>query len=533
MCGIIGFYTKQQPTLKHKKLMEEGLLVDVLRGSCGTGVAGVTDDKKVSVYKKALAGPDFIQHDVFSRYGNKFNDYRIHLGHNRAATHGDARDEHAHPFHILPTSTTEDEIVLIHNGTIKNFNSLSPQGFFHQVDSAHIAAGMSAYGELKTLENLDGWFVLVWANVTKGTFNIAKGACRDIGIIQQDDDKGVLFASEFLMLNWLTERNGITTKANFLTPGEYEWWQWDMGDKKTTQFKKTPFKKFVYPTYINHSKRNRHGYDSDDDTLGYGNWPPTNLENKAKKDLEDLGFAIDEIIKFEVKGFVPYGQHNQQHGWVWGEETEYATAIKVKIHSITKTEYDEVFANPLITKSMTARAKSVERYNFQSTGPYILANVDLELAKLRIRTIEEDVKINSKAIDPPKSELCLITLKDGIKKESPAQLPTPANSSVFPHVERSANEEKSVIHLPTSALASIRAISLPGNDLRVPGPRQDYISLKEWHKLVEDGCAQCASPIQPRAFPDISWVGEMGNQALCHICSDELMTYNQSQKAGV
>lgn len=360
MCGIVGFVAAD-PT-KHGRrrmsVLSQGLFVDSLRGMGGTGVACVMKNGDVSVYKRALAGPDYLNSMAWELGTRDAENARIAIGHNRAATIGSIKDKNCHPFHY----STKREVVLVHNGTLNSYYGLT-KGFNHEVDSAYVAYALSeADDPMDVLKKLKGAFVLVWWDKTAGTFNIARNSFRDISYIQ-DKDGDFYFASEHNMLNWLCDRNGIEFAwKNYKSPADDSWCEWKFDDQG--KLGKPVTRKIEYEKErVYYAERGGpwNVYDTD--------------KGKYKDALEEAGFSRDEQVYVELIRFSEYpnsrnGMGHAEAYLVFGSDGlksyGYEDAIEVKIHSITKAEWEKWNGNygnffPVLLTSATATYKYAEK----------------------------------------------------------------------------------------------------------------------------------------------------------------------------
>lgn len=110
MCGIVGYVGDKNAY----PILIKGLHRLEYRGYDSAGVAMITEDKKLNVYKskgKVAALEHFVE--------NKDISGSIGIAHTRWATHGEPNDANAHPHYSQSGS-----IALIHNGIIENYGVL-------------------------------------------------------------------------------------------------------------------------------------------------------------------------------------------------------------------------------------------------------------------------------------------------------------------------------------------------------------------------------------------------------------------------
>lgn len=208
MCGLIGIFGTSL-TNDCGKFMEQGLVVDSLRGMDSTGIIQVEEKGDTWWYKDAVTGTEFINdkvaHDMLAAPHKSI----AYLGHNRAATIGKTTRDNAHPF-------CEGDIVLTHNGTLRYWRGLPGAGKF-SVDSNLVAHLIDKEGAEKAISMLEGAFALVWYNTKEETINFCRNSERPLYFARIDSPSGRwAYASEKLMLEWLLARNKIKIKGDIM-----------------------------------------------------------------------------------------------------------------------------------------------------------------------------------------------------------------------------------------------------------------------------------------------------------------------------
>ncbi len=161
MCGIVGLInrTKQNFTTRDTELLEQLLIVDSLRGKDSVGVFNTYRNNQVEAIKLGSNVFNLLRCHEWAPFKERIQKRaRFVIGHNRAATRGSVTTENAHPF-------AEDNIMLVHNGTLWNHEVLTTKNF--EVDSQAIAHALSQSTPEKVLPSLMGAFALVWYDTTK------------------------------------------------------------------------------------------------------------------------------------------------------------------------------------------------------------------------------------------------------------------------------------------------------------------------------------------------------------------------------
>lgn len=205
MCGIVGFVNGETGLFKDSdRMMYQLLWSDSLRGFDSTGVMVATGDH-YQFYKRGLTAPDYLRTLGYEKIIKpRIEAARVCIGHNRAATKTSVSDENAHPF-----VSNDRKIILVHNGFIENANALLPQGVWVTVDSNAIPLVLEDKGEKPGLELLRGAYALAWYNTGDQTLNLARNAKRTLYFGYVKGKNTMVFGSEWLMLHWIMDRNGI------------------------------------------------------------------------------------------------------------------------------------------------------------------------------------------------------------------------------------------------------------------------------------------------------------------------------------
>ncbi len=210
MCGLYGVLNFDKKGLWNTELstFRDMIIASSVRGTDGTGIiyAGDSDSgickqgKMYGTVKAPINGTNFLESGVFKKHEDNIKNSRFLLGHNRLATRGTQIYHNTHPF-------TEDNIILLHNGTITGIDSF-PDFKKFQVDSQAIAASLASHEDPKdTLEAIDGAAALVWYDINTATVNLWRNYQRSLAIVKSGNT--IFFASEARMLYWLLERNKI------------------------------------------------------------------------------------------------------------------------------------------------------------------------------------------------------------------------------------------------------------------------------------------------------------------------------------
>ena len=217
MCGLVTLISKRGWGFNGKdvKVFEEMLTVDQLRGQDATGAFCVHRNQQVAGVKGAFTPWHLFQTKEWEEFARKADSTgRILVGHNRHGTHGNNKDsKNAHPFR-------EDNIILVHNGTLWNHRKLAQR----DVDSHAVAAAFAEGDYTKVLTEVDGAYVFIWYDMQRKQLSIVRNKERPLYKFENDDL--ILFCSESWMGSGVLRRNGFSV---FMGSDEKE--------RKASQFK--------------------------------------------------------------------------------------------------------------------------------------------------------------------------------------------------------------------------------------------------------------------------------------------------------
>lgn len=199
MCGLVGIIAKNHSGFfaGDRDAFAQMLYADVLRGSDATGVFGVKRNGNLDVLKQAAPAGWFLASKQFQTdFGPKIvQEYQIIIGHNRKATHGDRKDEDAHPFYSEP-------ICLVHNGMISNHKELCKES---TVDSNAVCKAF-AKGDFKdVLKDIEGAYAFIWYNIKDKTLYFIRNDKRPLFIVETNTT--YILVSEKELAEWICKRN--------------------------------------------------------------------------------------------------------------------------------------------------------------------------------------------------------------------------------------------------------------------------------------------------------------------------------------
>ena len=493
MCGIVGVIRglDKKDLYRRKDYFEQAIVVDCFRGMDSTGMMQVpdTDLAICNVFKKAMNPLDFIQLKTYKKLVD-IHDAALLVGHNRFRTIGRVSDNDAHPFKY-------GDITLVHNGTLHNLHRLPTRPTDSFVDSAQVASSLNYVEDpLDILKLLEGSYALVWHDARTQQMHFARNDDRPFfftfgGEWKKEmrkqgkskkkketdvfyDNGSMYFASERGMLSWLLSRNGIENGTVYYPRIEhlYSVPLEDAANFTVREYKHEPPK---YASWNDRRDSPKGGaaapqrLDHDQQTSSDGQKKTGSLSRKktstiTKRDadkrerLRELGYSYEEPVYIEPIVWTPYAVNGKppKEPYGYGLFTlDDTNAPPVEVHGITQTEYqftEELGVVPAIVKAIREIGPG------NTITPVILADLNW----------------------------------DEIKSYDWGTPPVP--------------KEKALIKVGTYE---------PINEY-LPAAFGIERSLKEWVRMVKDGCSNCSEACNPDYADMMLWHGE---SPLCHICS--------------
>jgi len=207
MCGIVGLITKNTNGFNkfEQKMFYEMLFADVLRGQDATGVITCHNNGDFGIMKEASDSATFNYQFIDSSLDKDlFKNGSAVIGHNRAKTIGENKDENAHPFVV------DNTFAMVHNGTLRNHKQLHDT----EVDSEALATlfkqAMDQEDFVQAMSEavwkVEGAFACVWYDQKRNQVGMIRNSQRPLGVFETKDS--LLFASELGLANWIASRNG-------------------------------------------------------------------------------------------------------------------------------------------------------------------------------------------------------------------------------------------------------------------------------------------------------------------------------------
>lgn len=474
--------------------MKMGLDIDSWRGWESTGIALVPEKSKDApiVYKRALNGRDFIQLKQVEKYLADIEKYSVAIGHNRAATtgRGNIVDHNAHPFQY-------GRITLVHNGHIRNTNELkgAQEGAGCLVDSAHVAYSMNANGELATLEQIEGGFVLVWWNSDTGLLNIARNTERPMHMAFADKENTFYWASELTELLHLLKDVEIDEEIGILYPKALNWYQFDIQNLR--EFKKVPFVRRQGRRTTTHQTGLRGegalGAWTDEELA---EWEAGNAVIDSTKATRRSSSTISDSAEIdEIRETV--SNQRLKDAKLSGIPTS-----KKRI-SRAKTELKKLGIEYNAMRNCTPTAWC--KYKNQNNLGSVLATTKkgglmVEVLQVRQEQFREYADCGNLLVD-------CVNVRNGPNND--VRIVGIVSPKMKTYLERSKRKEKDAEDAGIGPL-----------DRDYDGPDGIKVTLARFIELANDGCANCQSDIDPKQHGAIVWVGRPPS-AICPECATD------------
>lgn len=458
MCGLFGAVSSTALSKDMCNFIKQSAFVGTLRGTDSTGIATVDKDNNVSVFKKALAGPDFLTSDVGVRASKMLDSSFVVIGHNRAATKGGRpTDLTAHPFAF-------GSIVGAHNGTLYGKQGLIEKK--HEVDSMNILNSISRVTETKEvidiLENLNGSFALSWYDESSEIMWLARNEQRPLSIV--DTGKAFYWTSEYNQLVWLLNRNnclgqGKLKKVSVLPPGIlFGYNTREMKVEDSIKF--TPkensygayrgsggiFKKSLANAFSDYTDKIAYSYNKEfEDNVAY-----INIEKAIKKKFWS---ASDKEVMARFTAITPLGENR----------------TTIKLVGFAYTDDGEKFP-------CTAYANKGSTYNSST----FYAGSAHGIFKSEHKGIIHMLFLNEKGLSPVSESVDEFKkMLDSLENKVPAALKKNRHHLIGPH-------------------------------------RYELLTEEEFAVKVSEGCAACGVSIDPLDHKNIGWLD--GENPICPDC---------------
>lgn len=208
MCGLAGVMGSGI-FKKHRDAFKELLYVSALRGREGTGVLAADLQQRNPWFRtfKTVGEPNDFLKDNQGLLSSPGID--LFMGHCRWPTRGKVTKANVHPFDV-------GRIVGAHNGTLHTSDFYEKD----KTDSEVMFKLMEKDGIIPVLEKTRSWdaYSISIFDKQEHTISLATNGNRPLGLAVCKNSDVVFWASEYLMLHAILDRNDIDAKVYNLTP---------------------------------------------------------------------------------------------------------------------------------------------------------------------------------------------------------------------------------------------------------------------------------------------------------------------------
>lgn len=373
MCGIVGVLSSDgfKDAMKRKNFFTQALIADSFRGDHSTGLLMVDDNGGQEVYKKAVAGYDFIQLNHTQDLISNMDKGWAAIGHNRYATKGAINHVNAHPFQF-------GNIAGVHNGSLNKWSNLNDAGKHFDVDSKAIFHAIDAHGVNNIISEIDGAFALAWHDASDNTTHLIRNEERPLTIGKVKGGDTILVASEGMMLQWIAARNGLEIEEAFMTEVGHEYIFYMEEVKNYQVVKHKLYQKPIFHAPVNTT---------------WGNNTPTKKfkDVRVEEALAPTGLNVGDIISADISYHRPYSK-NSKIGMVWGYSLDLPNVpyTEVILHNVPIEDFKDFFD---LENNDTVRVEAPIRYaktiNHAGTS-YLQITLDYVQLSIVTETISTD-----------------------------------------------------------------------------------------------------------------------------------------------
>lgn len=229
MCGIVGYISRRQGGLYKKDLdlIEAMLVFNTVRGKDSTGVFSRKRNGDIFGTKTATHPLNLFACDAWGDFTQEaVSSGSFVIGHGRAATIGEVKNDNAHPF-------IENNIILVHNGTLRTTKNISDVST--EVDSHAIAHALVAKSPEEVLKELNGAFALVWYNTEEAKLYAVRNDERPLMVLEDENDGYIICSEDWIGGIPAMRQKRKITKRTLIEPGELYTWDSSKRNELTTR----------------------------------------------------------------------------------------------------------------------------------------------------------------------------------------------------------------------------------------------------------------------------------------------------------
>lgn len=518
MCGLVGaFRADDSHFTKISSFMWQGLYMSGLRGMGGTGVGLVYPDFDTDYAKSHVSAPNFLCSEEWDWVDKNVYQSRSVMGHTRSATQGQVLTKNSHPFRY--TDGKDNTVIAIHNGVIRNWHTLTPVGFSHPVDSAHVTHSLLVRGALPTLEILEGAYVLIWYDSRTKSMHLARNTERELFYAMNEDKTMFWYASEIDMLASLLRRNDIPHVDKFYELDINTLYTFDLTKKVLTP-KKTKYEEKKYLPVVSSVNGSAghlstpNGIKTKDYTKswpGRGDYLWCNVADDA-----DVALTLYKPI-----GDDPETQSLEKHayGYLMGSRSSEKNSI-VKVAGINYLDWQKQLY--LIKASIPCKITNIQRLRDDATGSWIssyecsldLEEVKVELARVARASRLKEIRDKRKNLEhvyegdekTEMAEYLAQTVPSVTARSLPALPFDPDFVGPLPKCDAASRNRGSDVLGPDDGGDRQRPdVGVALSHVAVPGPRGTTLTMREWLEIAGKGCWTCEGTITTLDISRVTW----------------------------
>lgn len=190
MCGLVGAYGNL--TAKDIAAFREMLIFDSVRGFDSVGVFSLKKNGEEQLVKSIDAVANALETKKFIRALT--GDFKLLMGHNRAASVGSVNVNNAHPFDF-------EHIVGAHNGTLVGWKIDLEDTKNFEVDSECLYHTINKKGIEHTYKKAEGAMALTWYDRRDASINLLRNDDRPLWVASNKAGDVIYWASEPWMIS--------------------------------------------------------------------------------------------------------------------------------------------------------------------------------------------------------------------------------------------------------------------------------------------------------------------------------------------